>query len=331
MIQTRPPALLELPLSLLSRLLLCDPGRFVPRLTMASGTPPRDPDVFFCPPSGDSRQPTPTTPRVDPLSSAPRTASSLLGALLQADALWDAAAELLVMLAQVARGSSPGPRLRLDAPVLHQALAHPHDRVRAAACSLLGSLNPFSPVGPPALGPGVFRELTDGLRDPCAPVRRTACRAVGNWLGFIREAGLDVGGGGERSGVDVESGSTAEEASSAALRHRGEPQEGSGWAEELTRTAPLLLSLVTDPDALTRRHSCAALGNLGGVHCGSTPGTAEVAGAGEVDALRLLLAAACTDPNSEVRRTAIATLSAYSQREAQWRVIGPHVIDAMPV
>ena len=325
MIQTRPPALLELPLSLLSRLLLCDPGRFVPRLTTASGTlPGGDPDsYFFCPSGGGD------TPGGDPTSSssssAPRTASSLLGALLQADALWDAAAELLVLLAQVARGPRPpgGPRLSVDGPVLHLALAHPHDQVRAAACSLLGSLNPFSPAGRPALGPGVFREMADGLRDPCAPVRRTACRAVGNWLGFIWEAGLDVegggGGGGKRSRVDVESGSApAERAPSPAPRHRGGPQESSGWAEESTRTAPLLLSLVTDPDALTRRHSCAALGNLGGGHRGSASGVPVT---GEADALRLLLAAACTDPHGGVRRTAIATLSAYSQQEAQRRVI----------
>ena len=131
--------------------------------------------------------------------------------------------------------------------------------------------------------------------------------------------------------MDEEPGRTTAEASSPAPGHRAEPQGGGGggWAEESSRAAPLLLSLVTDPDALTRRHSCAALGNLGGVHGASGSG-APAATAGEADALRLLLAAACTDPHGGVRRTAIAALSAYSQREAQRQVIGPHVIDAMP-
>ncbi|XP_030216907.1 serine/threonine-protein kinase 36 [Gadus morhua] len=334
MIQSRPPSLLELPLSLLSRLLLCDPGRFVPLLTTVPVEGPQGPDFFFRPAGADPRQPTPTIPRGGPASSAPRTASSLLGALLQGEGPLDATAavELLVLLAQVARRPPPGPRLQLDAPVLRRALGHPHDQVRAAACSLLGSLNPFGPAGPPALGPGVFREMADGLRDPCGPVRRTACLAVGSWLGFIGEAGLDGGGGGgggrggggggERSGVDEEPGRTTAEASSPAPGHRAEPQGGGGggWAEESSRAAPLLLSLVTDPDALTRRHSCAALGNLGGVHGASGSG-APAATAGEADALRLLLAAACTDPHGGVRRTAIAALSAYSQREAQRQVL----------
>ncbi|CAL8267721.1 unnamed protein product [Merluccius merluccius] len=334
MIRTRPLALLELPLSLLSRLLLCDPGRFVPRLTTSSA---QARDFFFCHPAGgDSRPPTLTTTtaaaatasRGDHTPSVPRTASSLLGALLDADALWDSAAELLVTLAQVARCPAgaprrPAPRLGLDAPVLRRALAHPCQRVRVAVCSLLGNLNPFAPGGggpspPPALGPGVLREMTDGLlRDPCAPVRRMACRAVGNWLGFIKEAGVDGGGG---RGGGGEPGKMAVVASSSPLpKHTGDPQEiGGGWLEESARTAPLLLSLVTDPDALTRRHSCAALGNLGGVYGG---GGTSGAPAAETDTFRLLLAAACTDPHGGVRRAAVATLSAYSQREALRRVL----------
>ncbi|KAG7259576.1 hypothetical protein CRUP_027270 [Coryphaenoides rupestris] len=311
MIQTGPPLLLELPLSLLSRLLLCDPVRFVPRLITAA------PD-FFCSPlagggGGDTPQPTATTTTahrgVDDdgaqNSPVPRTASSLLGALLQGDGLlWDSAAELLVLLAQVARRCPPPPGEphlpRLDAAVLRRALAHPHERVRASACSLLGNLNPLTP---PGLGPGVFRGMTDSLRDTCASVRRMACRAVGNWLGFVGEAGADVrgGGGGTRSVVGVE-----------------DIQESvvGGWAEESARTAPLLVSLVSDPDAFTRRHSCAALGNLGGVYDSSAASGAEGA-----DAFRLLLAAACADPHGGVRRAAVATLGVFSQREVLRRVL----------
>ncbi|KAJ3589088.1 hypothetical protein NHX12_009936 [Muraenolepis orangiensis] len=268
MIQTGASALLELPLSLLSRLLLCDPDRFVPRLTTAS--PGARDFFFFFPPSG----PPPTTARGDhdhdhhDSSSVPRTASSLLGALLQTEPLWDSAAELLVLLAQVARhplgGAPPGrTRLHLDAPVLRRALAHPHERLRASACSLLGNLNPLGPgEAGPALGPSVFREMTDALRDPCIPVRRMAC-----WAEDIRESG--------------------------------------GWAEESARMVPLLLSLVTDPDALTRRHSCAALGNLGRAYeeCG-------VSGAPEAEAFR-----------PARRRAAVATLSVFSGREALRRVL----------
>ncbi|XP_053298360.1 serine/threonine-protein kinase 36 [Pleuronectes platessa] len=170
-IQTLPPLLLELPLSLLSRLLLCDPERSVPRLSKAACglfSPPRDRQLTA------SKHQTLLT----------RTASSLLFDLLQQDELWDSAVELLTLLSQVARCSArpASLQLHLDASVLHQALAHPHDGVRATTCILLGNLDPFRPN---TLPPDIFQSMIGCLDDSCLSVQRTACRTVGNWMGCI--------------------------------------------------------------------------------------------------------------------------------------------------
>lgn len=275
-IQTLPPPLLELPLSLLNRLLLCDPGRSLSRLVkVAYG--------FFALP-GNSR-----------LTS--RTAGSLLADFLQQDVLWDSAAELLTLLSQVARCSPQHSRLQVhvDALALQQALAHPHDPIRAAACRLLGSLNPLRP---PALQPDIFRSTIDCLHDSSTPVRRMACRAVGSWMGYMA-----VGRSNECSHSEA-----AGDLSTIAEQGLDE-EDGRGWTQEARRTAAMLAPLISDPDALTRRHCCTALGNLVNVD-----GAAALLS--QEDVFGKLLRAACSDSHNAVRQAAITTLSLYSRQDA---------------
>ncbi|KAM8741732.1 serine/threonine-protein kinase 36 isoform 2-T2 [Acanthopagrus schlegelii] len=305
-IQTFPPPLLELPLSLLSRLLLCDPGRSSSRLRAAACG-------FFAPPRNEQQTP------------LARTASSLLSELLQQDVLWDSAVELLNLLSHEARCSPLQSRLRLhlDFSVLHQALAHSHDQIRAATCRLLGHLDPF---GPPTLQPDTFKRMINCLHDPCVPVRRLSCRAVGNWLGYIA-AGFKMcgsnGTGGDTTGWGkgkenkpvFKCSNNASAGDSAAMREQAvDTEEGRKWVEEARRTAAALAPLTTDPDALTRCHCCAALGNLVNVD-------GAVSWLLEEDVSRLLLRAACTDSHNAVRKAAIATLRLYSGQDAIRQVL----------
>ncbi|XP_049897195.1 serine/threonine-protein kinase 36 isoform X4 [Epinephelus moara] len=315
-IQTLPPPLLELPLSLLSRLLLCDPERSVSRLGKAA--------CGFFAPAGDSRLT--ASKHQTPLS---RTASSLLSDLLQLDVLWDSAVELLTLLSQVAR-CSPWPahsQFHLEASVLQQALAHSYDQIRAATCRLLGNLDPFRPPTLHTLQPDIFKSMINCLHDSCTPVRRMACRAVGNWLGYIAAgAGFKMGrsngkgsdtlgwGKGKQQNKHKCSHNVAAGDLSTIVEQGVDDEEGRRWLEEARRTAAMLAPLITDPDALTRRHCCAALGNL-----------VKVDGALslllEEDVSSLLLRAACTDSHNAVRQAAIATLCLYSEQDAIRQVL----------
>uniref|UniRef100_A0A671YI68 non-specific serine/threonine protein kinase n=1 Tax=Sparus aurata TaxID=8175 RepID=A0A671YI68_SPAAU len=280
-IQTFPPPLLELPLSLLSRLLLCDPGRSSSRLRAAACG-------FFAPPRNEQQTP------------LARTASSLLSELLQQDVLWDSAVELLNLLSHKARCSPRQSRLRLplDASVLHQALAHSHDQIRAATCRLLGHLDPFRP---PTLQLDTFKRMINCLHDSCMPVRRLSCRAVGN----CETTGLGKG----KENIQKCSNSASAGDSATVGEQAVDNEEGRRWVEQARRTAAALAPLTTDPDALTRCHCCAALGNL--VHVDGA-----VSWLLEEDVSSLLLRAACTDSHNAVRKAAIATLRLYSGQDA---------------
>ncbi|KAE8288281.1 hypothetical protein D5F01_LYC14343 [Larimichthys crocea] len=215
-----------------------------------------------------------------------RTAGSLLADFLQQDVLWDSAAELLTLLSQVARCSPQHSRLQVhvDALALQQALAHPHDPIRAAACRLLGSLNPLRP---PALQPDLFRSTIDCLHDSSTPVRRMACRAVGSWMGYMA-----VGRSNECSHSEA-----AGDLSTIAEQGLDE-EDRRGWTQEARRTAAMLAPLISDPDALTRRHCCTALGNLVNVD-----GAAALLS--QEDVFGKLLRAACSDSHNAVRQAAI--------------------------
>ena len=298
-IQSLPHPLLELPLSLLSRLLLCDPERSVSRLGKSAC-------VFFTPPRDIQLSAGPT-----PLS---RTASSLLSDLLQLDTLWDSAVELLTLLSLVARCSRcPAHiQLHLEASALHQALTHPCDQIRAAACRLIGNVDPFRP---PTLKPDIFKSMINCLYDPCMPVRRMACRAVGNWLGYIaagagfkesNRKGSDTSGRGREKEHKLQLG----KGDLGTIAEQGvEDEERCRWMEGAGRAAAMLAPLINDRDALTRRHCCAALGNL-------VKDDSAVSSLSKKDMCSLLLRAACMDSHKAVRQAAIATLCLYSEQES---------------
>ncbi|TNN72519.1 Serine/threonine-protein kinase 36 [Liparis tanakae] len=308
-IQTLPPPMLELPLILMSRLLLCDPERSVSRLGEAACG-------FFAPPSVGRLAASKHRPLLC------RSASSLLSDFLQLDALWDSAVELLTLLSHVAR-CSPRPahlRLYVGAPALHQALAHSSEPIRAAACRLLGHLDPFGPPRLDTLQPDMFKSLINCLHDSCIPVRRLACRAVGNWLGYIaRGAGFKMGVS-DAKGMAAPgwgNGKARNEAAGelATILEQGlGDEEGRRWTEEARRTAVMLTSLIADPDAPTRRYCCAALGNL--VHVDGAVSLLV-----EEDTAGSLLRAACMDSFNSVRQAAIATLCVYSQQDALRQVL----------
>ncbi|XP_008283348.1 serine/threonine-protein kinase 36 [Stegastes partitus] len=313
-IQTLPPPLLELPLSLLSRLLLCDPQRSVVHLRKAAS------GFFSAPQDGQLAAAGHHTPLT-------RTASALLSELLQPDELWDSAVELLTLLSQVAR-CSPSPaclQLYVEASVLQQALTHSNDQIRAATCRLLGNLHPFRPLTPETLQLNIFKGMIDCLRDSFMPVRRMACMAVGNWLGYIAE-GFKVSRPDEHCSdttgwrkekepnkprcLDIEEACDLETVTEQTVDY----EEAREWTEAARRTAAVLADLITDPDATTRRHCCAALGNLLNVDGAVSLLLKE-------DVPGVLLRAACTDSHNAVRQAAISTLRLYSQQDALGQVL----------
>lgn len=149
-----------------------------------------------------------------------------------------------------------------------------------------------------------------------------ACRAVGNWLGYVAAGagfngkGGDFAGWGKVKEQSKNKWSHSEGAGDmASVVEQGvNNEQGSRWIEEARRTVPMLASLITDPDALTRRHCCAALGNLINVD-------GAVSLLLEKDVTSLLLKAACADSHNAVRQTAIATLCLYSQQDATRQVM----------
>lgn len=253
---------MELPLSLLSHLLLCNLDRTVSRLEKAA-------HGFFA-----SKPETPFS----------RSASSLLCDLLQRVEMWDSAVELLTLLSHVACSHGHSCiKLHLEASVLHQALVHSYCKVKAAACRLLGYLEPFRPVTSCPPQTDFFKHVIDSLHHPCVSVRRAACRTVVIWLRYIAVGDLAI-----EEGVDEEE------------KHR--------WTEDARRTVTMLKPLITDPDPLIRRHCCTALGNLLYINGAASLLLDE-------DITNILLKVACTDNHYAVRQAAIATLSLYLRCE----------------
>lgn len=265
---------------------MCDPERSASHIGEgASG--------FFSPPQNNQLfAPSDQTP-------VTRTASSLLSDLLQQDALWNSAVELLNLLSQVARCSSQlaSPRIRIETAVLRQALTHPYDQMRAATCRFVGNVEPFRPDKTETLQTEVFIHTIDCLSDSCTQVRRMASRAVGNWLGFVA-AKFKIGGKRARSRIEAAGDSVTEQTFDADEQRR--------WTDEAQRSVTLLMGLLSDPDAVTRRHCCAALGNL--VH---------VEGVVSEDLYSSLLRAARADSNSAVQQAATAALRLCNEREEE--------------
>lgn len=284
-------------------------------------------------------------------ASRARTASALLSLLLEDGCLSGCAAEFLSLLSQVARGSVRPSLLLvpLEPRLLRAALQHPEDSVRAAACSLLGNLDPLvasatgtektTPKGdgnghcgpswrvPPAL----LQDLIGCLRDPSPSVRKRACRAVGTWLGLIALAAPGEGktpGRSEEPKPPNRGNATAGHSAARGGKRRGSVGTGTGtcagdpaavpradggsegWTEVALGAAVPLLALLRDPDALTRQHSCAALANAAGLRGGK-------AALLEADAQRLLQHTARTDSQHAVQRAAAGALCVFDQEDVQ--------------
>ncbi|XP_077402506.1 uncharacterized protein LOC144036080 [Vanacampus margaritifer] len=310
-IQTLPLSLVELPLSLLRRLLLCDRQRSVSCLSKAAR------GFFSAPALTQLGQLTPT-----------RTATSLLSDLLQPDELGDSAVELLSLLYLIASFCPNSGRLQihLESSVLHQALTHPYEPIKAATCKVLGKLHPFRSPKMPNLHPDIFKSMIDLLEDSNVHVRQAACLSVGKWLGYIAvEAGLNETRPNENvhnttewlkaKDNDAHKGSSRE-TSIAEVRVENALANGEmrRWLEEARMTGATLASMTSDPDAHTRLHACTALANL--LHVQSA--IPELL---EERVSRLLLRAACTDSHKAVRGAAIATLSLYTQQDSMLQVL----------
>lgn len=286
------PVHLEEPISLLNRLLLCDPDRAFSRLRSAACG-------FFARAAGCQIS-------VPELQAPPaRTASSLLSATLQPVELWDSAVDLLTLLSLVAQSSQL--ELHLDASVLLQALAHSSCQIRAGVCRLLGRLHPLSNFTPTVTQADIFKGIVDVLHDFCVHVRRLSCKAVGRWLRCVSELEIFGDEGSEASGrvKDKEHHKQRWTAADLQITDLGD-DERLKWQEQVRRTAAMLAPLITDSDALTRCHCYAALGSL-----------AYFGGAVSVlcdkDVVGALLQAACADTDSTARQAAIATLCLYSR------------------
>lgn len=215
--------------------------------------------------------------------------------------LWDSAVDLLTLLSLVAQHSQF--ELELDASVLLQALAHTNCQIRAGVCRLLGRLHPFRNLTSTVRQADVFKAVVDVLQDSCVHVRRLACKAVARWLRWMSEFQILGGEGGGASAKDKGHRThrwTWETAADLQIADV-EAEETRRWRTEVRRTAAMLAPLISDSDALTRRHCYAALGSL-----------AHVDGAVSVlcdkDLVSALLRAACTDTNSTARQAAIAAL-----------------------
>nr|XP_015192821.1 PREDICTED: serine/threonine-protein kinase 36 isoform X2 [Lepisosteus oculatus] len=349
-----PLTLLELPLSLLCRLLLSDPQQSLPRFIAAA-----EAWGFFFPSAEAERNGDGQPPRGEPAGSEGggagegdvrgtgqsehRTASSLLAFFLQSEGLSGSAVELLSLISQAARCSlhPPLPVLYVRPSLLRTAMDHPDDRVRAATCSLLGNISPLDARAPSGqLLPLLFQSLIEKLQDPSIQVRRSACRAVGNWVGLVGQAEShmenekprlhgakpSMGTGPMKEGrhlftrTEREAGKRKGDVSKTAKGPGGgKPARGfpskdgttgtAAWAELARGGVKALLLLSSEPDPVVRRHCCAALGNLAAIEGGRA---ALLQG----DGPRLLLRIACTDSQPAVQLAALTGLRAFSQHDA---------------
>ncbi|XP_019719707.1 serine/threonine-protein kinase 36-like [Hippocampus comes] len=300
-IQILPVSLVELPLSLLRCLLLRDRQRFVFRLSKTA------PVFFSAPALTPSGQQTPT-----------RTASSLLSDLLQLDELGDSAVELLSLLYLITRfcPHSGHLRLHIELSVLQRALTHAYDPVRAATCKVLGNMYPFGLPTLPNLQLDIFKSMIDLLENSNVHVRQAACLSIGKWLGYIAvKAGKCNGNlGNTPEWLKLKHDEALKASNRGTIENKLGDDEMRQWLEEARMTVATLASLTSDPDAHTRLHACAALGNL--LHVpGTVPELLEESVSGR------LLRAACADSHNVVREAAIATLSLYTQQEALRQVL----------
>lgn len=245
--------------------------------------------------------------------------------MLQLVELWDSAVELLTLLSLVAHTSQF--ELHLEASVLRQALAHPNCQIRAGVCRLLGKLHPSRYLPSNVLRPDIFKGMVDVLHDSCVHVRRLSCAAVGHWLRYVSAFNLSGGDGSEAPGGGKEKGRrkhqwTCSETAGDLVNLDLGDDDRLKWREEIRRMAAMLAPLITDGDALTRRHCCAALGDLASVD-------GAVSSLCDKHLVSTLLQGACTDVDIAVRQAAIATLCLYSRDSPVHQVGDEHSLNTL--
>lgn len=250
--------------------------------------------------SGD--HPKVSTAKIQSSPEEVRTAGSLLAVLLQSQLLCGCAVELLMLLSQLTLHLTHQSSFFFPVKTtqLQLALHHQDDGIRAACCGLLGHL-----------GSGVwqvineskfdlFQDLLGCLCDPASSVRRTACKAVGNWLKNISSKGF-------KNTTDINALSVQDKSRQTPVIEGAKHNEEDVWMELAIGAAPPLVSLLADADNVIRQHCCGALGNLAAFSGGDG---ALI----NVDAPGLILQTACNDSHHAVRRAAVATLCVFIQQ-----------------
>ncbi|XDV20857.1 hypothetical protein PO909_026070 [Leuciscus waleckii] len=238
-----------------------------------------------------------------------RTASSLLAVLLQSEVLCGCAVELLILLSQLTLHLTHQSPFFVPVKItqLKLALHHRDDGIRAACCGLLGHL-----------GSGVrqvlneskfdlFLDLLGCLCDPASSVRRTACKAVGNWLSVTGRTDLKISSKDFKNTTDINALSAQDKSRTTPAIEGVRHSEEDVWMELAIGAAPPLASLLSDADNVIRQHCCGALGNLAAFSGGDGALL-------NVDAPGLILQTACNDSHHAVRRAAVATLRVFSQK-----------------
>ncbi|XP_067294921.1 serine/threonine-protein kinase 36 [Pseudorasbora parva] len=242
-----------------------------------------------------------------------RTAGSLLAVLLQSELLSGCAVELLNLLSQLTLHLTHQSSFFFPVKTtqLRLALHHRDDGIRAACCGLLGHLGSGVRQVISESKFDLFQDLLGCLCDPASSVRRTACKAVGNWLSVM--------GGGKSSKdfnntTDINALSLQDKSRRTPVMEATKHNEEDVWMELAIGAAPSLVSLLSDADNVIRQHCCGALGNL----------VAFSGGDGaliNVDAPGLILQTACNDSHHAVRRAAVATLHVFIQQNTLLQVL----------
>uniref|UniRef100_A0A8C2KHA7 non-specific serine/threonine protein kinase n=1 Tax=Cyprinus carpio TaxID=7962 RepID=A0A8C2KHA7_CYPCA len=238
-----------------------------------------------------------------------RTAGSLLAVLLQSELLSGCAVELLILLSQLTRHLTHQSSffLPVETTQLRFALHHHDDGIRAACCGLLGHLGSGvrQVIGESKFD--LFQDLLGCLCDPAPSVRRTACKAVGNWLSVMGKTSLTLSNKSFKNTTDVNALSVQDKLRRTPAMEGVRHSERDIWIELAIGAARPLVSLLSDADNVIRQHCCGALGNLAAF--GGGDGALLNA-----DAPGMILQTACNDSHHAVRRVAVATLRVFSQQ-----------------
>ncbi|XP_043094292.1 serine/threonine-protein kinase 36 isoform X2 [Puntigrus tetrazona] len=254
-------------------------------------------------------QPKISTAKIRSSPEEVRTAASLLAVLLQSELLSGCAVELLILLSQLTRylNHQSSFFFPVETTQLRSALRHRDDGIRAACCGLLGHLGSGvrQVIGESKLD--LFQDLLGCLCDRAPSVRRTACKAVGNWLSVMGKTDLtlsykDFKNTGDGNALSVQD-KLRRTPAMDGVRH----SERDVWIELAIGAARPLVSLLSDADNVVRQHCCGALANLAAF--GGGDGALL-----NTDAPGVILQTACNDSHHAVRRVAVATLRAFSQQ-----------------